>query len=74
MGKRFRQLVKSGNDDMRQDAVMQQFFMLVNNVLAAAEPTRKRSLHIVTYKVEAERVTHELQPHTRLLTDVHMAY
>jgi hypothetical protein len=31
-----RQLVKSGSDDMRQDAVMQQFFETVNGVLALA--------------------------------------
>ena len=36
-GRRCRQLVKSGNDDMRQDAVMQQFFQLVN-VLLATDP------------------------------------
>ena len=51
-GQRFRQLVKSGQDDMRQDAVMQQFFELVNVLLATDPATRKRQLHIVTYKVE----------------------
>lgn len=45
------QLVKSGSDDLRQDAVMQQFFALVNNFLAASAPTRQRSLRITTYKV-----------------------
>ena len=49
-GGRHRQLVKSGNDDLRQDAVMQQFFELVNNVLHTSEAARKRQLHIRTYK------------------------
>ena len=43
--------VKSGNDDMRQDAVMQQFFALINNVLQESADTQKRKLRIVTYKV-----------------------
>lgn len=43
--------VKSGNDDMRQDAVMQQFFALINNVLQESPDTQKRKLKIVTYKV-----------------------
>ncbi len=51
-GRRYRQLVKSGNDDMRQDAVMQQFFQLVNVLLAADPATRRRQLHIVMYKVK----------------------
>lgn len=50
-GVRHRQLVKSGNDDLRQDAVMQQLFGLINRVLAASPATAKRRLRIVTYKV-----------------------
>ena len=50
-GVKHKQLVKSGNDDLRQDAVMQQFFALVNNVLQASASTRKRQLHMVTYRV-----------------------
>lgn len=46
-----RQLVKSGNDDLRQDAVMQQFFGLVNRLLGSHRETEKRRLKIVTYKV-----------------------
>lgn len=46
-----RQLVKSGNDDLRQDAVMQQFFWLVNAFLAENPRTQRRSLFIRTYKV-----------------------
>ena len=52
-GRRYNQLVKSGNDDMRQDAVMQQFFQRVNVLLAAEPATRKRQLNIVTYKVRS---------------------
>ena len=36
---------------MRQDAVMQQFFQRLNVLLAADPATRKRQLHLVTYKV-----------------------
>ena len=36
---------------MRQDAVMQQFFALINNVLQESPDTQKRKLRIVTYKV-----------------------
>ena len=50
-GASHRQLVKSGMDDLRQDAVMQQFFGLVNNFLQASAPTHKRQLRIATYKV-----------------------
>jgi hypothetical protein len=50
-GNRYRQLVKSGNDDLRQDAVMQQFFGLVNSLLAQNTAARSRRLGIITYKV-----------------------
>lgn len=46
-----RQLVKGGNDDMRQDAVMQQFFGMVNAFLSFAEKTTSRFLRIRTYNV-----------------------
>ena len=49
-GVKHKQLVKSGNDDLRQDAVMQQFFSLVNYLLQADAKTRKRHLKIRTYK------------------------
>ena len=45
-----KQLVK-GNDDLRQDAVMQQFFRLVNELLAADAAAARRQLRIATYKV-----------------------
>ncbi|KAL6578562.1 hypothetical protein OROMI_008778 [Orobanche minor] len=50
-GKRYRQLEKSGNDDLRQDAVMEQFFALVNTFLQNHRDTWKRRLGIRTYKV-----------------------
>ncbi|KAI8470131.1 MAG: kinase-like domain-containing protein [Monoraphidium minutum] len=46
-----RMLVKSGNDDMRQDAVMQQFFGLINTLLAATPDAAARRLGMGTYKV-----------------------
>lgn len=44
------QLLK-GKDDLRQDAVMQQVFTIMNNMLRANKETRKRKLHIRTYKI-----------------------
>ncbi|KAL9647024.1 hypothetical protein ABK040_013876 [Willaertia magna] len=49
-GKRYRQLVK-GNDDLRQDHVIEQLFGIVNRFLRADKDTRKRKLLIRTYKV-----------------------
>ncbi|KAL3883922.1 hypothetical protein ACJMK2_030148 [Sinanodonta woodiana] len=49
-GRSRRQLVK-GRDDLRQDAVMQQVFEMVNNLLQKETETRKRRLKIRTYKV-----------------------
>lgn len=50
-GHKYRQLAKSGNDDLRQDAVMEQFFGLVNTFLQRQRDTWKRRLRIRTYKV-----------------------
>lgn len=50
-GHKYRQLAKSGNDDLRQDAVMEQFFGLVNTLLQDHSDTLKRRLKIRTYKV-----------------------
>ncbi|KAJ3694312.1 hypothetical protein LUZ60_009792 [Juncus effusus] len=50
-GKKYRQLAKSGNDDLRQDAVMEQFFSLVNMFLQNHRDAWKRRLGIRTYKV-----------------------
>ena len=45
------QLAKSGNDDLRQDAVMQQLFVFVNHLLKSCTSTRKRQLRMMTYNV-----------------------
>ncbi|XP_012222718.1 serine-protein kinase ATM isoform X2 [Linepithema humile] len=45
-----RQLVK-GKDDLRQDAVMQQVFTVINTLLRTCKETKRRNLHIRTYKV-----------------------
>lgn len=44
------QLLK-GKDDMRQDAVMQQVFGVVNQLLSANRETKKRRARVRTYKV-----------------------
>ncbi|GAA5876129.1 hypothetical protein JCM3774_003506 [Rhodotorula dairenensis] len=46
----YKQLFK-GDDDIRQDAVMEQAFDLVNSLLAKDEGGRRRKLRIRTYKV-----------------------
>lgn len=50
-GQKYKQLAKSGNDDLRQDAVMEQFFGLVNTFLHNNRDTWKRRLAVRTYKV-----------------------
>ncbi|XP_012270271.1 serine-protein kinase ATM [Orussus abietinus] len=45
-----RELVK-GKDDLRQDAVMQQVFTVMNSLLKASKEANKRKLNIRTYKV-----------------------
>lgn len=49
-GVSYEQLLK-GKDDLRQDAVMQQVFTIMNNMLHANKETRKRKLYIKTYKI-----------------------
>ena len=44
-----RQLVKGGRDDLRQDAVMQQFFRICNAFLRESKSTASRNLSIQTY-------------------------
>lgn len=39
------------NDDLRQDAVMQQIFESANFILSKEIPTRERNLRVRTYKV-----------------------
>lgn len=50
-GNSYKELVKGGADDMRQDAVMQQVFGLLNSLLADAPATAARALSIRTYKI-----------------------
>ncbi|KAF8906302.1 hypothetical protein CPB84DRAFT_1844550 [Gymnopilus junonius] len=51
-GQSYKQLFKGeGQDDLRQDAVMEQVFELVNNVLKQDRETRRRELKVRDYKV-----------------------
>ena len=50
-GRVYKQLAKAGNDDLRQDAVMQQLFGVVNRLLADDGATRARRLRVGTYRV-----------------------
>ena len=50
-GKKYKQLFKGGNDDLRQDAIMEQVFANVSSLLATQRVTRQRALKIRTYKV-----------------------
>ncbi|KAK0178060.1 hypothetical protein PV328_002041 [Microctonus aethiopoides] len=45
-----KQLIK-GKDDLRQDAVMQQVFTIINLLLCTRKETRRRKLNIRTYKI-----------------------
>lgn len=49
-GKSYPQLLK-GKDDLRQDAVMQQVFNILNDLLSNSKETKKNRLHIRTYIV-----------------------
>jgi ataxia telangiectasia mutated family protein len=44
------QLVKSGNDDLRQDAVMQQVFGLIIDLLGSSAESQQRQLSLRTYR------------------------
>ncbi|KAB2581050.1 Serine/threonine-protein kinase tel1 [Lasiodiplodia theobromae] len=50
-GQPYKQLYKSGNDDLRQDAIMEQVFEHVSQLLRNHMATRLRNLNIRTYKV-----------------------
>ncbi|XPS92677.1 Non-specific serine/threonine protein kinase [Ascochyta lentis] len=50
-GKPYKQLFKSGNDDLRQDAIMEQVFDQVSRLLKNHTATRIRNIGIRTYKV-----------------------
>ncbi|KAG0673342.1 Serine/threonine-protein kinase tel1 [Kluyveromyces marxianus] len=50
-GSKHRVLLKGSNDDLRQDAIMEQVFKQVNKILNANTETRKQKLRIRTYEV-----------------------
>jgi ataxia telangiectasia mutated family protein len=50
-GVKYKQLVKGGQDDLRQDAIMEQVFAAVSSLLKLHRATRQRKLGIRTYKV-----------------------
>ncbi|KAG6013340.1 hypothetical protein E4U43_007342 [Claviceps pusilla] len=50
-GVKYRQLVKGGHDDLRQDAIMEQVFAAVSSLLKLHRSTQQRNLGIRTYKV-----------------------
>ncbi|KAK8242112.1 hypothetical protein HDK77DRAFT_410026 [Phyllosticta capitalensis] len=50
-GRSYKQLYKSGNDDLRQDAIMEQVFEHVSQLLGSHPATRLRNLQIRTYRV-----------------------
>lgn len=50
-GNTYKQLFKGGNDDLRQDAIMEQVFASVSKMLRNHPNTRRRDLHIRTYTV-----------------------
>ncbi|KAG5979878.1 Serine/threonine-protein kinase tel1 [Claviceps digitariae] len=50
-GVKYRQLVKGGHDDLRQDAIMEQVFAAVSSLLKLHRTTQQRNLGIRTYKV-----------------------
>lgn len=50
-GTRMKALLKGGNDDLRQDSIMEQVFEQVSNLLKDHRETRQRQLGIRSYKV-----------------------
>ncbi|KAM3511035.1 hypothetical protein MY11210_005312 [Beauveria gryllotalpidicola] len=50
-GKKYKQLVKGGHDDLRQDAIMEQVFAAVSSLLKHHRAAQQRNLGIRTYKV-----------------------
>lgn len=50
-GKCYKELYKSGDDDLRQDAIMEQVFEEVSKMLRNHKATRQRDLKLRTYKV-----------------------
>ncbi|PYI08977.1 ataxia telangiectasia mutated [Aspergillus sclerotiicarbonarius CBS 121057] len=71
-GARYKQLFKGGNDDLRQDAIMEQVFEQVSSLLKDHQVTRQRDLGIRTYKVlplTSNAGIIEFVPHTIPLHD-----
>ncbi|GAQ42611.1 DNA-binding protein kinase TEL1 [Aspergillus tubingensis] len=71
-GSRYKQLFKGGNDDLRQDAIMEQVFEQVSSLLKDHQVTRQRNLGIRTYKVlplTSNAGIIEFVPHTIPLHD-----
>ncbi|KAL4891289.1 hypothetical protein BDV59DRAFT_182996 [Aspergillus ambiguus] len=71
-GQRYKQLFKGGNDDLRQDAIMEQVFEQVSSLLKDHQVTRQRNLGIRTYKVlplTSNAGIIEFVPHTIPLHD-----
>ena len=50
-GQQYVQLFKGGNDDLRQDTIMEQVFDEASKMLRNHKTARQRNLHIRTYKV-----------------------
>ena len=50
-GVKYKQLVKGGHDDLRQDAIMEQVFVAVSSLLKLHRSTQQRNLGVRTYKV-----------------------
>ncbi|KAF2425727.1 ataxia telangiectasia mutated [Tothia fuscella] len=72
-GQQFKQLFKGGNDDLRQDAIMEQVFEEVSKILRNHTATRQRNLLIRTYKVlplSAQSGIMEFVQNTMALQDV----
>ncbi|KAJ0425430.1 hypothetical protein BJY00DRAFT_308175 [Aspergillus carlsbadensis] len=71
-GERYKQLFKGGNDDLRQDAIMEQVFEQVSSLLKDHQATRQRNLGIRAYKVlplTSNAGIIEFVPHTIPLND-----
>lgn len=49
-GKPRAQMIK-GKDDLRQDAVMQQVFTVMNGLLRSSKEAKQKNLHVKTYKI-----------------------
>ncbi|EAW13128.1 DNA-binding protein kinase TEL1 [Aspergillus clavatus NRRL 1] len=71
-GHKYKQLFKGGNDDLRQDAIMEQVFEQVSSLLKDHQATQQRKLGIRTYKVlplTSNAGIIEFVPHTIPLHD-----